>query len=75
MPLSPPHSIDAQLAELKSKSIALRPLAEHPAGSAHLENIDRSLAIRERHRYICSRLMEPLFAWPFAAALTQFVLG
>lgn len=51
------------------------PVAKHPGGLEHIQSIDRQLAARERGRWLWGCFTDPLFAWPFAASLTQFILG
>lgn len=58
---------------------ARRAVAIHPGGDQALAAYDREIALRLRSERFYKRLRDgftdPLFAWPLAAALTQFFLG
>lgn len=55
--------------------IQRRALATHPCGQVHLDKVDEQLAFRVKLQTFVDGVMDPLFAWPLIAAVTQFVLG
>ncbi len=71
----PPDSENAGLVRRDDGDVAPRAVAHHPGGQAYLDRLDREIALDVRREQFVGRVLDPLFCWPFVAALTQFVLG
>ena len=71
----PPDSQPTGLVCRPDADVAQGAVAHHPGGPEHLARIDREIASMMRHRKFVASVLDPLFAWPFVAALTQLLLG